>query len=78
MPQTITPEVRAAICAHMTKASELFMRDLVKGFFEEPKTSMAKQVTLEAVSKALVRTLGPEVMQTFVYELQDQLQGHLK
>lgn len=77
---TVAPDTRRHILATMGRTAEQFYIDLIKGFHEDPKSSEAKQLLIEAAALGLCRWAdntqdGLARVQTFVYELQDYING---
>ena len=78
MSSPVTPEVRKEILASLTKTCVLWTEDLMKGFFDDPQSSFAHQMVLEAYAAAIL-TLSNRlpnraaILKTFVIELQDSI-----
>lgn len=78
MTRTMTPEVRKEILTNLTKTCVLWTEDLMKGFFDDPQSSIAHQLVLEAYAAAII-TLSNRlpnrkaILKTFVIELQDSI-----
>ena len=73
-----TPEVRAEMLGHMTRACVLWTEDLMKGYFVDPTDTMAQQMVLEAFAGAVTEIASrmpnrQAVMRTFLIELQDRI-----
>ncbi len=74
----ISPEVRRRVLYQMSRAHRLFINDLLRGFFANPRSTLAHQVLLESTADTVIglATTTPEGMalcQTFILELQDAL-----
>ena len=73
-----TPEVRAELLAHLTHACVLWTEDIMKGYFVDPKDTMAQQMILEAYAGAITTVAAAlpnrqAVLKTFLIELQDRI-----
>lgn len=74
----LAPEVRQHILDNLTATCEEWLREVMRGFFDEPDSRFAKQLMLEAFAIALTRMAshspeGPALVQTYIHELQDQV-----
>jgi hypothetical protein len=83
MSTAVTPEVRKDILDNLTRTCELWVQEVMKGYFEHPKSPFAKQMMLEAFAAALVQMAdrsseGRSIMQTFIHELQDAATKEIK
>lgn len=72
----MTPTVRKELLEHLTHACVLWTEDVMKGYFDDPKDSIAQQMILEAYAQAIQviasRTGNRRaVLKTFLIELQD-------
>ena len=76
MTTPLTPETRAELLEHLTHACVLWTEDVMKGYFDDPKSSEAQQMVLEAYARA-IQTIAARlpnrtaVLRTFLIELQD-------
>lgn len=72
----LPPQVRAELLDHLTRACVLWTEDVLKGYFDDPKSSEAQQMVLEAYARAITQIAGTlpnrkAVLATFLIELQD-------
>ena len=80
MPQSpISPSVRAELLASMTSTCSAWMRELMKGYFDNPSEPFAQQLMLEAFAGALAEMArhtpqGLAIVQTFILELQESVE----
>lgn len=73
---TVTPEIRKDLAMAMARSTEIFLDQLVRGFFDNPDSSFARQVVIETTGQAVARIArrspeGLAFLQTYCHELQD-------
>lgn len=83
MSTPLTPEVRAELLDHMTRACVLWAEDLMSSYFTDPKSSGAQQLLLEAYTAAITTVASKlpnrlAMLQTFTHEIQDFINKETK
>lgn len=74
----VTPEVRNHLRDHMAHTCSGWLDELMRGYFDDPRSNFARQLTLEAMAKALVGMVKAPparlaVLETHILELTDYL-----
>lgn len=72
----LSKEARKELLDHLTRACVLWTEDIMKGYFEDPKSTTSQQLILEAFAGAVTEIASrlpnrTAALQTFLLELQD-------
>lgn len=81
--EPLAPQARRELLDHLTHACILWTEDIMKGYFDDPKSSESQQLVLEAYAGAITTIASrlpnrTAVLKTFLLELQDSISKESK